>query len=174
MSGWVVVATLDAPSGGVFDFPSLSLSSYKLIMVLGSGITVDTDGTDVGARVYSGGSEITTTSYRWGNHLDSSGGSGNTDADNNPSSMLIISNDSFWDVGNAATEGIGFMMTFDLPTSTALSKREAHEGVFTNSNGQVISTEGVSSYNGTGALDGFKIISDHNFTAGKIRVLGLV
>jgi hypothetical protein len=59
MSTWVLISSLDAPTAGVFDFPSLTLTSYSAVQVIGSGITVTTDGTDIKLTVYQGGSEVT-------------------------------------------------------------------------------------------------------------------
>jgi len=173
MSTWTVISSLDAPTGGVFDFPSLSLGSYSAVQVIGSGITVTTDGTDVVLRVYQSGSEVTSISYRWGMHLDSSAGSGNTDADNGATALYVVSDDSSWDVGNASNEGIGFIATFDSPASTALGKRVRFESAFTNASGSLIAAEGVGVQAGTAAIGGFKVLGSSSLTAGKVRILGL-
>lgn len=169
---WTLIASLDTPSSGAFTFTSLTLSSYGVIQIICSGITVTTDGTDVRLTFYVSGSEVV-TGYRWGSKSVSSGGTANNDGDTSDPSILLNSNDANWDVGNASTKSLGAIITVDAPASTALHKKAEIEAVMVGPTGNVLINSGVGVMENAGAIDGIKISGSSNLTAGKVRILGL-
>jgi hypothetical protein len=152
---WAVIDSLNAPSSGVFDFPSLTLTGYKVLRVVISAVTVTTDGTDPRMTFYVGGSEITGTAYRWLTRSVSTSGTGNLDGASGQASGLLMGNDANFDIGNASTKSFSAVVTVNAPTDTAITV----SGVFLMEN--------------AGAIDGLKVGGTSNLVAGKVRVLGL-
>ena len=172
MAAWALVASLDTPGSGVFDFPSLTLSGYKVIQVIGTGIAVTTDGTDLKLTFYVGGSEVTST-YQWACFETSTGGSNNTDTGTSQAAVFLCSDAANWDVGNAAGKSGGFECTVDAPGDTALHKKVNFRESSVGPTGNAVLTPGCGLMANTGAIDGIKISGTSSFTAGKVRILGL-
>jgi hypothetical protein len=88
--------------------------------------------------------------------------------------MFLVSNDLNWDVGNAASEGFGFIATFDSPAPTSLAKADVVRGGLHGGRREPSTRrKGSGAQNGTGAIGGFKVKGTSNLTAGKVRILGL-
>lgn len=172
MTTWTTVSSLDAPSAGVFDFPSLTLTGYQVLQVVISGVTVTTDGTDMVITFYVGGSEIS-TGYRWGCQAASSDASGADDGDAAAGGVLLVSNNANLDVGNDVGEGFGALVIVDNPLSTALHKKATYQSVATSPAGKIIMTIGEGLMENTGAIGGLKVWGSSALTAGKVRVLGM-
>jgi hypothetical protein len=104
MSEWTPIASASAPTGGVFDFPSLTLTGVEVLQIVASGLTVTTDASLIALTWYIGGSEIV-TAYRWG-HGALQSGSATALQDNDTAALLIRPgpDDANWEVGNAAEE----------------------------------------------------------------------
>jgi hypothetical protein len=169
---WTQIDSLDAPTAGVFDFPSLTLTGYTAIQIVASGVTVTTDGTDPRLTFYVAAAEIV-TGYRWGMQSASSGAAGNDDGAPADANIRLCSNDANWDVGNAAGEAFGCVITVDDPLSTALYKKAFWEVAYTGPTGVTITANGGGIMENAGAIDGLKLSGSSNLTAGKVRVLGL-
>ena len=169
---WAIISTLTSPTAGVFDFASVDFSTYKVIRVHLSGITVTTDGTDLRLTFYVGGSEVT-SGYNWLVRAMSTGGTSNADSAATQASLLLTSNDANWDTGNASTESFGGVVTVDAPASTALHKKAAFEVCHVGPTGNAITSQGMGQMNNAGAITGLKIGGTSNLTAGKVRILGL-
>ena len=176
---WVPIASLDAPSSGVFDFPTLTLTGYTVLQIVGSGITVTTDGTAVRLTCYVGGSEITGTSYRWGaDSVRSSTAVGAPpaaaqDGSTTGAAFALNSDDTNYTVGNASNEQLAFIAYLDTPLSTALYKRFACQSVLVNTSGNVNAGHIGGHFENTGAVGGVKIAGSSDLTAGKVRIMGL-
>jgi hypothetical protein len=168
---WTLIDSLNAPTSGVFDFPSLTLTGYKVLRVELSGITVTTDGTDVRLTFYVGGVEIT-AGYSWIVRSISTSATANPDSATGAASMLLVGNDANWDVGNASTEALGGVVSVDSPVSTALYKRASFQIYAVGPTGNAPTTMGVGQMDNAGAITGLKIGGTSNLTAGKVRVLG--
>lgn len=173
MTTWTTISSLDAPSGGLFDFPSLTLTGYQVLQVVCAGITVTTDGTDVFMRFYVSGSKVT-TGYRWGLISERSTGTGNVaDGDTSAGGILLVSNDVNNDVGNDVGEGFSALIMVDNPLSTALYKKATFQAVSTNNSANVVNHSGEGVMENAGAIDGLSIEGSSNLTAGKVRILGM-
>jgi hypothetical protein len=170
---WAVIDSLNAPSSGVFDFPSLTLTGYKVLRVVISAVTVTTDGTDPRMTFYVGGSEITGTAYRWLTRSVSTSGTGNLDGASGQASGLLMGNDANFDIGNASTKSFSAVVTVNAPTDTALYKQATVESFGIGPTGNAITVSGVFLMENAGAIDGLKIGGTSNLVAGKVRVLGL-
>jgi hypothetical protein len=171
MTTWTQVASLDAPTSGVFDFPSLTLTGYSVIQVVCSDIRVTTDGTDVWIRFYVAGSAVT-TGYRWGNAWCSSVTSG-TDGSDATTAILLCPNDVNENAGNAAEEALSSVVTIDAPLSTTTYKKAKYETVLTNVSGVVLGQHGHGIMENTGAIQGILVMGSSDLVSGKIRVLGM-
>lgn len=169
---WTLISSLDTPSSGVFDFPSLTLTGYSVLEIICSGITVTTDGTDPKLTFYVGGSEVV-TGYRWADRAVSASLSGIADGQTSSTSILLGSNDAAWDVGNAATESFGARIVVDNPLSTALYKKVTFESWMVSPAGNPLAHDGAGLMENAGAIGGLKISGTSNLTAGKVRILGL-
>jgi hypothetical protein len=169
---WAVIDSLNSPTAGAFTFASLTLTGYKVIQVRGTGITVTTDGTDPRLTLYVSGSEVTST-YTWGTMISSTGGTGNADQASAQASILLVSNDANWDVGNASTKACGFALTIDAPVSTALHKKVGIDLWAIGPTGNAIAARAIGQMDNAGAITGLKIGGTSNLTAGKVRILGL-
>lgn len=172
MTTWTQIASLDAPTTGAFDFPSLDFTGYQLVQVVCAGITVTTDGTNLFLRYYVASAEVT-TGYRWGMQSISTTPAVNDDGSTSAGGILLVSNDVNWNVGNAAGEGFGGIITIDNPTSTALYKKARFEVAFRGPS-NLIAMNGGGILENTGAVMGLKITeAGAGITAGTVRVLGL-
>jgi hypothetical protein len=165
------VDSLGSPTAGVFDFPSLSLTSYKIVRLELSDITVTSDGTDVGFTFYIGGVEIT-ANYFWSNNSQNSNSSFLNDSASGSAFILLCSNNSGFDTGNAATES--FCATVDVhdPTGSAY-RRCSYLSNQISPNPHGTFAVGGGGLANTGDIDGFKVKGTSNLVAGKVRVLGL-
>jgi len=174
MATWDVVASLDAPSAGVFAFTGLSLSSYKVIEIHGYGITVTTDGTDIKLTFYVASSEVTGSSYQWASWSTQTSGGVTSDSSTGQAAILLCSDNANVDVGNASTAGSGFVCVVDAPGDTTLYKKLHFTQVSTvPSTGNSIIAPGCGLMTNAGAIDGIKISGTSSLTAGKVRILGL-
>lgn len=174
MSTWTVIDRLDAPSGGVFDFPSLTLTGYVKVQIVLCGIQTGTDQTDIQATLYVGGVEQTgATAHRWTVAGMSQTGSVITDGDTSDPNMRLVSNDVGWDIGNDTSEGYDGILELDEPNSTVHHKRISFESAHTNHNGNFIAGCGVGVLQNAGAINGLKISGSNAFTAGSVILLGL-
>lgn len=169
---WAVVSSLDTPTTGAFTFTGLTLSSYKVIRLEMYGITVTTDGTDIKLTFYVSGSEIT-SGYGWFGRSISSSGTGNGDTAVSQTSILLVSNDANFDVGNASTKSFGATVMVDAPASTAVYKKASFESWCIGPTGNCFPTHGMGQMDNAGAIDGVKISGTSNLVAGKVRLLGL-
>lgn len=170
---WAIIATLDSPTAGAFDFPSLTLAGYKVLRIHLSAITVTTDGTDPRLTFYVSGSEVT-TGYRWITRSVSTSGTGDSASDGAASQILLVASTANFDVGNAATESFSGTVTVNSPVNTSLYKAVHAETFGIGPTGNAIHTSAMGVMDNTGAIDGLKIGGTSNLTAGKVRVLGLV
>lgn len=169
---WAIIDSLNSPTSGAFDFPSLTLTGYKVLRVVCSGVTVTTDGTDPAITFYVGGVEQT-SNYRWVGRSTSSSAASNSDSATAQSSMLLVSNDANFDTGNASTKSFGATITIDDPTNTATYKRALIECWPIGPTGNTFTSVQAGMLENTGAISGLKIKGTSNLTAGKVRVLGL-
>jgi hypothetical protein len=169
---WAAIASANAPTSGVFDFPSLTLTGVKVLRVHLSEIAVTTDGTDIALTFYIAGSEVV-AGYQWGFYAITSAGSPNQDGDSSDPSILLVSNDANWDVGNAAAESWHGIVTVFNPISTALHKRVTLEGSGIGPTGISVGSFGGGMLSNAGPIQGLKIGGTSNLTAGKVRILGL-
>ena len=172
MTTWTEIDRLTAPTAGVFDFPSLTLTGYEVIQIVVSGVTVTTDGTDVKLTFYVGGSEIV-TGYRWGQQAVASTTGNTEDGDTSDPSILLNSNNATQDTGNAAGEGFACMITVDAPLSTALYKKAEYETVNSRTDSETEVQLGIGLMENAGAIGGLKISGSSSLTAGHVRILGL-
>lgn len=172
MTTWTQIDSKTAPSAGVFDFSSLTLTGYEVIQIVCSGITVTTDGTDVALTFYVGGSEIV-TGYRWGQQAVASTTGNVEDGDASDPSILLNSNNATQDTGNAAGESFSCLITVDAPTSTALHKKAEYETVQSRPDSETEAQLGIGLMENAGAINGLKISGSSALTAGHVRILGL-
>jgi hypothetical protein len=169
---WAIIDSLTSPTGGVFTFASLTLTGYKVVRVVCSGVTVTTDATDPAITFYVGGVEQT-SNYRWVGKSGSTSAANNTDSASAQASLLLVSNDANWDVGNASTKSFGAIITIDDPTSTATHKRAIIETWSVGPTGNALTACQAGMLENTGAINGLKIKGTSNLTAGNVRILGL-
>lgn len=172
MTAFTEIARLDAPVAGVFDFTGLSLTGVKQLQIVCSGITVTTDGTDPLLTFYVSASEVV-TGYRWGHKSMDSAANLLVDGDVSDPAIHLVSDNATWDVGNAAGENFGAVITLDQPVSTAFYKRVSIQSAYVNPAGNVVATDGVGVMENAGAIDGVKISGSSNFVAGHVRLLAL-
>lgn len=172
MSAWTSIASLDTPTSGTFTFTGLSLSTFKRIRIELIGITVTTDGTDIGIQT-SHGSGFVTTGYIQGEDAESSSDTANGDQATGLSIGLIVGNDGNWDVGNAATKGAQAQVEIADPGSTSLHKMGCFDTCAQGPTTNVIITIGAFTVANAGAIDGIKVIGTSNITAGKVRIWGM-
>lgn len=166
-----LVASLDAPSAGTFILSGLTLTEYRKVTLEVVGVTVTTDGTDVRLTFYTSGAEVT-SGYDCYMHGRSSGGTSNADSVSGGASMLLVSNDANWDVGNAAAKSLGATIIIDGPGGTSLRKMMRHHTHCIGPTGNMISYHGGGVSNITGALDGFKVGGTSSLTGGRVRLWG--
>ncbi len=172
MTTWTQIDSLDAPTAGVFDFASLTLTGYILLEVIIAGVTVTTDGTDIKLTFYVSGSEIT-SGYRWGTRSYASGGTAAETGSTSAAGIFLVSTAAGHDVGNDTNEGFGAIVTVDAPTSTALHKKAHSESAFTDGTGAQRATVVSGNMENAGAITGLKISGTSNLIAGRVRILGL-
>jgi hypothetical protein len=172
MSVWTEIARVDAPVSGVFDFPTPTLTGYRVLELILSGITVTTDGTVVFIQFYVGGTLITTP-YRW-DVIMAYANSSNNDADPSASQIDLGSNSGIWLVGNAAGESFSSVVTIDEPLSTTHYKKATYESVLVGTDGNINSQGGSGIMENTGAIDGLKVSGGSALLTGKAILLGLV
>jgi hypothetical protein len=176
---WTPIASLDAPSAGVFDFPTLTLTGFAVLQVVGSGITVTTDGSSLLLTFYVGGAEITGTAYRWGSEsARSSTATGalpaaSQDGSTAAAGVGLHSNDAGYTVGIAANESMSFIAFVDTPLSTALYKRVGVQSSVVNTSGETVTAHIGAHMENAGAIGGLKVAGSSALTAGKVRVMGL-
>lgn len=168
------LAEQDAPSSGVFDFPSLSLTDVRVLQVILSGVTVTTDGTRMRATFYIGGSEITGTSYRYAMELNpQDGAAGATDAGISQAAGYLHSATSAYQATNATSRSYNGILWVDEPLSTALHKRCRWRASFGSVDNSMVAGVGAFICENTGALEGIKIQGSSAFIGGHCRILGL-
>jgi len=173
MTTWTQIASLDSPTAGVFDFPSVTWTGYIQFEVIISGVTVTSDDTSLILQFYKSSALVTGASYRW--DLQAATNAATThDGNNSVTAIGLTSNNANEGVGNATGEAFGGVVILDNPLSAALTHKVEHEVAFTNPAGSINAGNGMGCLDGTGvALDGFRISGSSNLTAGKVRVLGL-
>ena len=173
MATWATISELTSPSGGVFDFPSLSLGGYALVQMILSGVTVTTDGTDPIVTCYVGGVEQT-SGYRWGNQNNHSNTSlaGLDDGSTAAAGILLTSNNADWDIGNNANYSFGGLVQFDAPASTALYKKANIEATCNGPSGRINVVSGIGLLENAGAINGFKVAGTSALTGGIVTLLG--
>lgn len=169
---WTTISSLTAPSSGVFDFPSLSLSGYDLLQIVLSGITVTTDGTDIKLTFYKSGGEVV-TGYRWAVMGIASSAGVVDDGDASDPGILLNSDNANWDVGNASTKSFGASVFVPNPNSTALYKMASYQSWIVGPTGSVLHNAGAGVMEDAAAITGIKISGSSNLTAGKVKILGL-
>lgn len=172
MSTWTEIDRQTAPSAGVFDFASLTLTGYEVIQIVVSGVTVTTDGTDVKLTFYVSGSEIV-TGYRWGQQAVASTTGSVDDGDASDPAILLNSDNATQDTGNAAGESFSCLITVDAPLSSALYKKAEYETVNSRPDSDHETQMGVGIMENAGAITGLKISGSSSLTAGNVRILGL-
>lgn len=169
---WTEIDRLNAPSSGVFDFPSLTLTGYDVLQILCLGIRVTTDGSIVRLSFYVGGSEVT-SGYLWADQAISGSGAAVADGDTSDPSIVLGSDNAGWNTGNAATESFGARIFVDNPLSTALYKKASFDAWSVNTGGAPQGHSGAGLMANAGAIGGLKISGSSNLTAGKVIILGL-
>jgi hypothetical protein len=168
---WAVIDSLNAPASNVFDFPSLSLGSYKAVRVWCSGITVTTDATEIELQYYVG--SLVTTGYRYAGYAVSTSAATDFSADDDHTAIRMTAAGANFDVGNASTESLAPSITVDAPASSALYKKAIIDAFNVGPAGNCIGYRVVGLMLNAGAITGLKISGTSNLTAGKVRVLGL-
>lgn len=169
---WTLISSLDAPTAGVFDFPSPTLTGYTMLWVVCSGITVTDDDSKVRMQFYVSGSAVT-TGYRWAAKGVSSSGVTVDDGDASDPSICLGSDNASWGVGNASTESFSASIFADAPLSTALHKKASFEASIISPAGNSLALSGIGIMENAGAIGGLKIFGSSNLTAGKVRLLGV-
>lgn len=169
---WTSVASLSSPTAGAFTFTGLSLSGVKILQIRLSRIRVTNDGTDVRLTMYVAGVEIVAT-YEWSGRPVSTSAAFNADSGTSAASVVMMSNDSNWDVGNAAAESCGGRITIANPGSTALHKRVQAQLVHIGPTGNAIRSAWAGLMANAGAIDGVKIGGTSNLVSGHVRLWSL-
>ncbi len=172
MSIFTLIDSLAAPSSGVFDFPSLTLTGYKAIEIDIAGVTVTTDDTEVMLQFYVGGVLIT-TGYRFSTLLLGSGAAAAGDGATSGSGIKLQSNDANLGVGNDTGERFNSSIQVDEPLNTTRHKRALYESLITLPSGVRHSVQGQGIMENTGAVSGLKISGDSDLLAGHVRVYGV-
>jgi hypothetical protein len=169
---WTSIASLDAPTAGIFDFPGLTLTGYQVLEIVASEIIMGTDATHLCLR-YSVAAAVVTAGYRWYNiPLEQAGGSNDGDA-SDPFIALGGNNTPFL-IGNASGESASVIVRIDAPLSTAHWRMASFRATHVSADGTVVATSGGGILETTSALDGFRLLaSSGNLTAGKVRILGM-
>lgn len=172
MTTWTQLASLDAPSAGAFDFPSITFTGYSVVQIVMSGITVTSDGTSMLFQFYVSSALVTSAGYRWVVRTAQNAAIVG-DAGSSQTSIGLCSNDAGETVGNDTGEAFNGIITLDNVLSATTSKKMEFEVAMTNPAGSGQFGSGVGVMDGTGAIDGFKLTGSSNLTAGKVRVLGM-
>ncbi len=172
MSEWSLIVSLDAPSAGAFSFTGLSLGTYKRIRVEILGVTVTTDGTDVGIQT-SHGSGFVTTNYLWALNAESSSNTANADTNTGQGDGRLMGNDANWDTGNAATKGMQAIVDICDPGDTAAYKLMCFRSMGVGPTGNSIVNSGMAYVANAGAIDGIKVLGSSNLINGFVRIWGM-
>lgn len=170
---WPQIAALGFPTSGYFDFPSLDLSAYKVVMLVGAGIRVTTDGSYIGLRASVSGSYLTAAgSY---DYLQIGYGQTNTDDEDRVEGDTVFPLTLFDAnlVGNAAAEHGGFVAWISSPTVLTTYKNVISESQWLDASGQAWRASGAGRIKTLSAIDGLRVIGSSNLIAGRVTLHGL-
>lgn len=161
-----VVAMASSPTGGVFDFTGLSLSSYQRVTLYLDGVRSDTNNTVLQLQFYVGG-VLQTTSYRWRFETLITG-VGTPDSNQSASDSVIRLCSGVDTATNANVE-----YTVEISNGTAsLYKEATFSGANLNSSGDGVFYWGAGVLENAGTVDGIKISgSGGTLTSGKAMLL---
>lgn len=174
MAVFNVIATADSPTAGVFDFPSLSLGSYRHLEIVLAGVTVTSNNTRIQLTYYIGGSEITGTAYRYAHELNTqdSAAANQQGAISQAAGFLQISTAGYTSIDTAA-RAFNALIRIEEPLSTAHHKLARVRAPFGSSSNSLVGSIGAFICENTGAVQGVKIQGSSAFTAGQCRVLAV-
>ena len=173
-SGIELVASLNAPTSGSFDFSGLTLTGYALIEVYFAGLVTGTDDDDLWMRFRDSGGIKSGASYVQHLHLrNSNAGTVTTNAVTSTVAGLALGG-TVTGLGSAAGETAHGRFTIGMPGSTTLRKHSESVTTYIDAGGHGTRCY-MSSYwsADTNALEGFIITSANtNLTAGNVLVYG--
>jgi hypothetical protein len=169
---WASIDSLDSPASGAFDFPSLSLGSYKVVRLEFINIRVTTDGTDLQLTAYISSAEVT-TGYHWAFDPTSTSGSSDADSGVTQAAWFLNQNNANWDTGNAAAESFAGRVVIASPASSALHKMINITSIHVGPTGNAITSIGFGYLADTGAIGGFKVKGSSDLVSGRVRIWGM-
>lgn len=172
MPSFVLIASLDAPTAGVFTFTGLSLGSYKRVRITIDGATVVSDDIELSIQFSIGGSFIT-AGYNFVVNAESSSDTNNPDAGTGLTSAHLSGNDANWSMGSANEKSGASIVDISNPGSSSLHKFIQYRTAGLGATVNCIYSSGASLLKNAGAIDGFKILGNGaNMGAAKVRILG--
>lgn len=177
MSIYTEITRLTAPTGNVFDFPTLGslLTGYPRIEIALSGVRSATDDAQLAIQCYSSGVIDSGSNYKWETHLVSSVAPIDLDSDDVTTLIQLLGNNTGKGFGNGSGESVGGIIRLDEPLSASRYKRFAWELVAQVSDGEVVGYFGAGLYTNASALEGFKIYSPNtgSIIAGRVVISGM-
>jgi len=147
-------------------------STYDVYMIVGSGLSLSTDGTALNFRMSVATSFITSSDYRYGkNYASSSASYAHGDHDSNSAGGIVLNYNGSSD---AVAEPKSFVLYLFNPASTTMWKNVSWHEWGMQHDGNAYQSIGGGVLENTGAVDGVQIYpTGGDFTLGTLRVYGL-
>jgi hypothetical protein len=167
-SALILLSTVTASNSATVDIETTFNSTYDAYMIVASGLTVDTDGANLGMRLKISGAYSATGYISHQMHPES--GAATYVGTGNAAAHIAISEG----MGNAAGECGNFTIHIHNPTSTTLQKPVHWTGGSIRSTGTIRVAFGAGSNTDTGAVTGVRfLMSAGNIVSGTFRLYGI-
>ncbi len=169
---WDLIAELDAPVNGDFDFPSLDLSAYATVQFHILSVVPKNNKLHIDTVFYNS-SGIIETGYDWVNWLVKDNFTDLQWSRLNRPSIKMTLDRADWEVGPDPGAGISAIITLADPTSSK-HKMMFFEGAVQHIDGTISHIRGTGIVTTNDPLTGFKLFSpNREMDSGRIKILGL-
>jgi hypothetical protein len=168
-----LLSTVNASTSSTVDVESTFSSTYDAYLIIGTGITVSNNNTELRMRMKIGGSYISTASYTYIEaQLNSNSGTFDSvranAAGQNSHIQLAAA------VGNAASISANVVIKIFNPSNTSFSKMAAIETYYATSTFEQYYNAGGAQNSGTAALTGIRFFAQTGtINAGAFRLYGI-
>ncbi len=166
----VFLSAVTASSSATVSVETTFDSTYDEYLLIGNDILPDTDNKNLQMQMKIGGSYLGTGTYSY--HITNLAASASTYSAfaSTTDTKIILSNGT----GNAANEGVNFVMTIYNPASAAASKQVTVNLTSIDAGGVLYSHNGAASNSGTAALTGLQFsYSTGNIASGTFYLYGI-
>lgn len=168
-----LLSTVTASSSSTVDVETTFSSTYDCYLLVGTGITVSNNNTELRVRMKIGGSYITSNSYIYISSVLNSG-SASFDASRataaSPNAQITV----MGAIGNASSISGDIVMKIFNPSSTSFAKMVSWETYYTISTGEQYTNVGGGQNTGTSALTGIRFFPQAGtINAGTFRLYGI-